>query len=78
MNKPNNPPAPKGIKTLLEVTEMEYQELSSVEWDNVRFNLRIKTTPATYEKDFIELVAEVKTRLQQLADMKKKSGEGKR
>ncbi len=56
----------------LEIIEMEYQELSSVGWDNVRFNLRIKTTPKTYQEDFQKLVIEVKTQLQQLADMKKK------
>jgi hypothetical protein len=52
----------------LEITEIEYSELSSIDFKNFRYGIRVKTTPQTYKQDFAQLVAEVKIRLHQLSE----------
>ena len=62
----------------MEITEIEYQELASIpvknRFKNKRFGIRIKTTPQNYEQDFVDLVIEVKKKLQQIIDEEKENG----
>lgn len=54
--------------TKLDITEIEFHELLSKGYNNIRFGIRIKTTPQNYEKDFADLVIEVKKKLQLFSD----------
>lgn len=56
----------------LDVMELEYHELVSLGWSNIKFGIRCKTTPKTYEEDFSELVIEVKKKLQEIVNQSKK------
>jgi len=55
----------------LDITEIEYSELSSLKFSNFKFGLRIRTTPETYEEDFAAVVAEVKSRLHMITEQAK-------
>lgn len=58
----------------MKITELEYHELiSNHSFGNQRYGVRVKTTPETYEKDFVELIIEVKKRLQEIQIMNKKN-----
>jgi hypothetical protein len=57
----------------LDVLEIEYSELATLQpYSNSKFGIRIKTTPATYEQDMLNLIIEVKTRLNKIITERRK------
>lgn len=55
----------------LKVKTIQYSELGSKEYRNVRFGLECETTPETYDHDRQRLIIEVKSRLNEiLSDIK--------
>lgn len=50
----------------LKVKTIQYSELGSKEYTNVRFGLECETTPETYERDLQRLIIEVKSRLNEI------------
>ena len=58
---------------MIKPLEIEYSELvSNPDRGNWKFGVKITTTPETYEQDLVELIAEVKIKLNEISDMRKR------
>ena len=55
----------------MNIIEIEYQELNSTPYKNYRYGIKIKTNDKDYENDFINMIAEVKTKLHNIIELSK-------